>query len=128
MSATTLQKIADQEQDIALQAEQIRSQIDELTAHLNELEARLRDFVTARKVILDLPADEPVVAGNPLYQQILATLADADGPVRSRDVCRILNPGLEPKTIESMRHKLKRLVNNGIATENEPGLFALLRS
>lgn len=128
MSATTLQKIADQEQAVAVQVEQIRAQIDELTAYLNELEARLKDFVTARKVILDLPADEPVVAENPLYQQILAVLTDAEVPMRSRDLCQILDLGFEPKTIEGMRHKLKRLVNNGIATENEPGQFALLRS
>jgi hypothetical protein len=128
VSATTLQKIADQEQAVAVQVEQVRTQIDELTAHLNELEARLNDFITARKVILDLPADEAAATENPLYPQILAILTDAQAPMRSRDLCRILDLGFEPKTIEGMRHKLKRLVGNGLATENEPGQFALLRS
>ena len=127
MSATTLAKIADQEQAVAVQLEQVRPQIDELTAYLNELEARLNDFVTARKVILDLPTDEPVAAENPLYPQILAAPTDAEAPMRSRDLCRIRGLGFEPKTVEGMRHKLKRLVSNGIAAENEPGRFALLR-
>lgn len=128
MSATTLQKIADQEQAVAVQVEQVRTQIDELTTYLNELEARLNDFVTARKVILDLPADETAAAENPLYPQILAILTNAEAPMRSRDLCRILDLGFEPKTIEGMRHKLKRLVSKGIATENQPGQFALLRA
>jgi hypothetical protein len=69
-----------------------------------------------------------MIAINPLYQQILAVLTDAEAPMRSRDLCRILDTGFEPKTIEGMRRKLKRLVSNAIATENEPGQFALLDS
>jgi hypothetical protein len=46
------------------------------------------------------------------------------GPVRL-DVCHTLGLGTEPRHTEGIRAKLKRLVNRGILTEPEPGLFTL---
>jgi hypothetical protein len=62
---------------------------------------------------------------NPAYQHILAALGDAGTPRRARDLCRALDLGIEPKHVEGMRFKLKRLVGHGLVTETEPGLFAL---
>lgn len=62
---------------------------------------------------------------NPVYQHILTALADADRPVRAKDLCQVLDLGLEPKSIEETRFKLKRLVARGLIAENEPSLFAL---
>jgi hypothetical protein len=52
-------------------------------------------------------------------------LADAGAPRRARELCQSLDLGFEPKRIEGMRLKLKRLVALGLSTETEPGLFAL---
>ena len=62
---------------------------------------------------------------NPVYQHILTALTAADQPARAKDLCQALDTGLEPKHIEGMRSKLKRLVSLGLITETEPGLFAL---
>ncbi|MFF3411596.1 hypothetical protein ACFYW8_36570 [Streptomyces sp. NPDC002742] len=53
-------------------------------------------------------------------------------PMRARDLCQALDldPDLDldldiiPKNIESTPHKLKRLVDRGILSEAEPGLFS----
>lgn len=48
-------------------------------------------------------------------------------PARAKDLCQRLDLGLEPKNIEVMRSKLKRLVSRGLPIESEPNLFALNR-
>ncbi|MFJ8794363.1 hypothetical protein [Streptomyces sp. NPDC102462] len=57
---------------------------------------------------------------HPAYQQILAALADADGPMRARDICEVLDLPILPKNTEGIRSKLKRLVTRGTLTEPEP--------
>ena len=42
--------------------------------------------------------------------------------MRAKDLCQALDLGLEPKHIEGMRSKLKRLVARGLIVETEPGL------
>ncbi|WP_406279557.1 hypothetical protein [Embleya sp. NBC_00896] len=133
MGTTTLQRIADREQAVNTAAEQVRARIDELTGRLRELATELTDLTVARKVILALGDDEPpnrpypALPDNPAYQHILTVLADANTALRAKDPCHALDTGTEPRHIESMRAKLKRLVNAGIATENNPGLFTLTR-
>src|ERR1051326_3582330 len=122
MLRTTLERITDREQQLTATCDQIRAQIRELTARLAETEAALTDLATARKVVLDLGQDEPVpdthpgLPDNPAYQHILTALTDATSPLRCKDLCRALDTGTEPKHIEGMRSKLKRL----LATEHEP--------
>ncbi|GAA3125103.1 hypothetical protein GCM10020001_052510 [Nonomuraea salmonea] len=43
--------------------------------------------------------------------------------MRARDLCLALDLPLARKNVENTRAKLKRLVNLGILTETEPGLF-----
>lgn len=50
-----------------------------------------------------------------------------DGGLRAKDLCRALNLGEQPRHIEGMRSKLKRLVGRDILIEPEPGLFAMNR-
>lgn len=133
-TASVLEMIAEREQAARTQAEYLRAQIEQLTGQLSELEGHLADLATTRQVIVSLshgetPAPEPPdLRGNPAYQHILAALADSPGPVRAKDLCQRLDLGLEPKNIEGMRSKLKRLVSRGMAVESEPGLFALSRN
>jgi hypothetical protein len=131
MGATALEKIADREHAVTAAADQVRAQIAQLTAHLHEFDAELADLAVARKVILALGDDEspgrlhPGLPDNPVYQHILTVLADADAPLRAKDLCRALDTGIEPSHIEGMRCKLKRLVRTDLATETAPGLFTL---
>jgi hypothetical protein len=130
-TASFLQMLAEREQAARAQAEYLRAQIEQLAGQLRELEAHLSDLATTRGVILTLadgeahPPEPPDLPGNPAYQNILAALAESPVPVRAKDLCHRLDLGPEPKNIEGMRSKLKRLVTRGLAAESEPGLFAL---
>lgn len=131
MTVTSLlDKLADREQAVRTHADYLRVQLAQLTAQISKLEAELADLATTRKVMLPLGIDghDPQprsLPDNPVYQHILTALADADRPVRAKDLCQVLDLGLESKNIEGMRCKLKRLVARGLIAENEPGLFAL---
>ena len=131
MTVTSLlDKLADREQAVRTHADYLRVQLAQLTAQISELEAELADLATTRKVLLTLGIDEHdpqprSLPDNPVYQHIFTALTDADRPVCAKDLCQVLDLGLEPKNIEGMRCKLKRLVARGLIAENEPGLFAL---
>lgn len=47
--------------------------------------------------------------------------------VRTKDVCLALDIEPLPKNVEGARAKLKCLVNRGIVTEKQPGIFALIQ-
>jgi len=132
-TASFLEMLAEREQAARAQADYLRTQIEQLTGQLRELEGHLSDIATTRGVILTLadgetrPPEPPDLPENPAYQNILAALADSPGPARAKDLCHRLDLGLEPKNIEGMRSKLKRLVTRGLAVESEPGLFTLNR-
>jgi len=133
MPRTALERITDREQQLTAAREQIRTQISELTARLADLDAELADLTVARKVVLALGEDEPTptthpaLPDNPAYQHILTVLTDTDGPLRCKDLCHALDTGTEPKHIEGMRSKLKRLLATGLVVEEAPGLFAIPR-
>lgn len=59
------------------------------------------------------------------YRDAVEILADAAAPMRAGQIAGAM--GLEDSAAkrEGLRSKLKRLVERGWATENEPGLFAL---
>lgn len=133
MTRPILDLLAEREQAVRTHADYLRVQLEQLTAQAAELEAELADLAVTRKVLLDLGAEQAEPSGpaglpdNPAYQHILAALADSGTPVRAKDLCHALDLGLQPKNIEGMRSKLKRLVARGLITEAEPGLFALHR-
>jgi hypothetical protein len=85
----TLEKITEREQAVAAQAETARTQIEQLTGRLREMEAEPAELATARKVVLALDQNEDEntrttgLLVNPLYQHILAILADAGEPRRT---------------------------------------------
>lgn len=51
--------------------------------------------------------------------------AEAEGPLRCKEVCTALGLGTQANHVEGMRSKLKRLVERHILVEIESGLFAL---
>ncbi|WP_326613497.1 hypothetical protein OIE62_05155 [Streptomyces scopuliridis] len=53
----------------------------------------------------------------------MAVFAEADAPLRGRNVCGAMDLDLMPNNINNVRIKLKRLTGRGILAETEPGLF-----
>ncbi|MFD9125720.1 hypothetical protein [Kitasatospora sp. NPDC059571] len=129
-----LERIDARERELGTAAEQLRTQIDELAARPRELDEEIENLAVTRKTLRTLPAtapeptqEPPALPTHPAYQQILGTFAKTPGPKRARDLCQALDLPLTPKSIESTRHKLKRLVGLGVLAETEPGLFAQRR-
>ncbi|MEV4478079.1 hypothetical protein ACFFR3_50210 [Nonomuraea salmonea] len=127
-----LERIDAREKALTGQAEQMRAQIDELAARLRDLDQDIEHLKITRKTLLALaeepdpappPQPTPGLPDHPAYQQILTILADTGQPMRARDLCLALDLPLARKNVENTRAKLKRLVNLGILTETEPGLF-----
>lgn len=57
------------------------------------------------------------------YQRVLAEMADAGAPVRCKQMCERLGVGTEPRKVEAMRARMKRLADRGWLREQAPGLF-----
>ncbi|MEU5876338.1 hypothetical protein [Spirillospora sp. NPDC047279] len=81
--------------------------------------------------VLTVPPWRPGVTASELptaYQHAVEILADAAAPMRAGQIAAAM--GLEDSAAkrEALRSKLKRLVERGWATENEPGLLALTGS
>ncbi len=53
----------------------------------------------------------------------MAVFAAADAPLRARAVCEAMDLEIAPSNINNVRLKLKRLVERGILTVPEQGLF-----
>jgi hypothetical protein len=58
------------------------------------------------------------------YQRVLAAVAEAGAPVRCKQMCERLGIGTEPRKVEAMRARMKRLADRGWLREQAPGLFA----
>lgn len=57
------------------------------------------------------------------YARLWRMVAGAPGPVTCKDCCREFDLGFEPRAVEGMRGKLKRLVERGWLAEPSPGRF-----
>ncbi|MFE9882614.1 hypothetical protein [Streptomyces sp. NPDC005784] len=68
-------------------------------------------------------ADPDVDLMSPEYREIIALFATSGAAMRCKEVCQHLGLGTEPRHVEGMRSKLKRLVERGILAEPSSGLF-----
>jgi hypothetical protein len=59
------------------------------------------------------------------YQRVLQEVAAAGGPVRCKQMCERLGVGTEPRKVEAMRARMKRLADRGWLREGAPGLFTM---
>ncbi|MFI6740326.1 hypothetical protein ACIBI9_46010 [Nonomuraea sp. NPDC050451] len=59
------------------------------------------------------------------YRDVLEVLADAGRAVRAGKISAALGRGESAVAVEGLRGKLRRLVERGWLTQDEPGLFAL---
>jgi len=135
---------------ISARRAQLAEQAEQLGKQLVEIEAELARVASAEQVVgqllagdeaagVDVPA---MVAGvepgrvvpyrkdaagpgdlSAEYQRVLAVVADAGAPVRCRQVCERLGIGTEPRKVEAMRARMKRLADRGWLREQAPGLF-----
>ncbi|MFG3480177.1 hypothetical protein ACGF3K_33880 [Streptomyces sp. NPDC047980] len=124
-----LVRLEEREREIAAQAEAAREKIAELTALLDGFDKAAEEIRITRKTLLELPDPRPPappaakLPDHPAYQQIMAVFAAADAPLRARAVCEAMDVEIVPNNVNNVRLKLKRLVDHGILTEPEPGLF-----
>ncbi|MFI0487029.1 hypothetical protein [Actinomadura sp. 9N215] len=102
-----------------------RARVERLTAELADAWQQLDRLEVTYQTLLALAG----TAGPPLppaYQDILQVLTGHPDGIRPKDVALALNlPATSKNTIEGIRAKLKRLVGRDLATEPQPGLFAI---
>jgi hypothetical protein len=123
-----LEKIETRKRLIRETARHLPEQIAQLTEQLATAEKTLERLEITRETVLELAAEAGLPLPEPLppgYRDILAAFEKADGALRAKDVCQALGTGTEPRHVEGIRAKLKRLVSRDILTEPEPGLFTL---
>ncbi|KOU33766.1 hypothetical protein ADK54_41640 [Streptomyces sp. WM6378] len=121
-----MDKIEARQQLIRETAGHLREQIALLTEQLTATERTLERLDITREAMLELAAEDDIEASEPLppgYREVLATIGQAGHGLRAKEICEILGIGTEPRHTESVRAKLKRLVDRDILTEPEPGLF-----
>ncbi|MGW4703387.1 hypothetical protein [Streptomyces sp. NPDC004285] len=128
-----MERIDARERELVGDAEQIRAQMDELTARLREHDEEIGNLAVTRKALLALPPAAPEPTEEPPSCRTTRPTSRSTTPSprllgRSAPAtCAKSWTSRTPKTIESTRHKLKRLVSLGVLTETEPGLFAQRR-
>ncbi|MEU9287663.1 hypothetical protein AB0D57_23865 [Streptomyces sp. NPDC048275] len=125
-----LDKIETRQRLIRETAEQLLEQINQLTGQLAAAERTLDRLKITHETVLELASEDGTDPPEPLppgYREVLTPFEQGGEGLRAKDICRALGNGLEPRHIENMRAKLKRLVNRGILTEPEPGIFILPR-
>ena len=132
------------------QAERLREQIAALSEELSQAEERLARLQIARETVEEVlagpsspapdtdagegagqvavamvkaEAELDVTVMSPEYREIIALFATSGAAMRCKEVCRHLGLGTEPRHVEGMRSKLKRLVERGILAEPSSGLF-----
>lgn len=110
----------------------LREQIGKLTDALATAEHERDRWASARESVLALAGEEQPdpaaltrIPVTPAYPQIISVFTSGTGPLRAKEVCQVLDAGTDPRHVEGMRSKLKKLVARGILTEPEPGLFTL---
>lgn len=81
-----------------------------------------------RRGVVTVPPWEPGLEPSALpraYRDVLEVLADAGGAMRAGRISTAVGRGESAARVEGLRGKLKRLVERGWLTEDEPGMFAL---
>lgn len=130
MSRDLLEKIENRRARIRRTVEELREEINRLGEHLAAAEHALERLEITYQTVVELTTEDTPAPADPLpdgYRDVLALFVqDGDG-LRAKDACRALGAGTEPRHVEGMRAKLKRLVDRGVLTEPEPGLFILPR-
>ncbi|WP_331721236.1 hypothetical protein [Streptomyces sp. NBC_00212] len=121
-----LDKIEARQQLVRETAGKLCEQIALLTEQFAAAERTLERLGITRATMLELAAEDGIEPPEPLppgYREVLAAFEQAGHGLRAREICEILGIGTEPRHTESVRAKLRGLVDRDILTEAEPGLF-----
>ncbi|MEO3830400.1 hypothetical protein [Actinomadura sp. B10D3] len=119
------------------QLQRLQAMIAELSEQLEHAQQRLERLRLTRRTLLEVadpepdrpqPGTTPIDTLPTAYQDILAAFTSSDTALRCKDLCHTLDTGTEPRHIEAMRAKLKRLVARDLLAEHQPGLFTLNHS
>lgn len=113
----------------------LHERVAKLTDALVAAERERDRWAQARDTVVALVAEEhpDQAAGaerpvTPADTEILAAFTGAAEPQRAKEICHALRLGTEPRHVEGMRSKLKKLTARGLLAEPSPGLFALART
>jgi hypothetical protein len=125
-----LEKLASRHAAAEAEIAHLREEVAKLTGELAAAERERDRWASTRETILALAGEhqpEPAVltrtTATPAYPQIIEAFARAAGPLRAKDACRALGIDTDPRHVEGMRSKLKKLVARGVLTELEAGVF-----
>ncbi|MFV2179794.1 hypothetical protein ACFHW2_43025 [Actinomadura sp. LOL_016] len=108
------------------EADRLQAAITELTEQLDHTRQHCDRLAPTRRTLQEITDPEPgEPAGRihtlpPAYRDILALFTRTDGALRAKDLCKTLETGTEPRHVEAMRAKLKRLVGRDVLTNPSP--------
>jgi hypothetical protein len=114
-----IERIGARRGELADRADLLRKELGEIEAELADLAGRDRCAAVAGGVIPRQGVDSCPAT----VRGCGSSLLTAPGPVSCEDVCRKLGLAFEPRLIEGVRVKLKRLVARRWLTEPSPGRF-----
>ncbi|MFF2132065.1 hypothetical protein ACFVW1_43325 [Streptomyces olivochromogenes] len=112
-----LARLEVRERQIAVEAEAAHEQMVQLTALLDGLAQAAEHIAITRKTLLELTAEAPLAPAEPAaslpdgpaYQQIMAVFAEADAPLRARNVCEAMDLNLAPEQHQQRPHQTEAL-------------------
>ncbi|PRX42178.1 hypothetical protein B0I32_1704 [Nonomuraea fuscirosea] len=90
--------------------------------------ADVSEAEVVRRGVVTVPPWQPELGVSVLprtYRDVLEILADAAGAMRAVKISAALGQGESAAKVESLRSKLKRLVERGWLAEGDPGMFTL---
>jgi uncharacterized coiled-coil protein SlyX len=127
--ADLLAHLEEREHAARAEVDRLQEAIAELTEQLDHAQQHLDRLVLTRRTLLEIAEPDDTSRGidtlPPAYRDILAVFTGTDAALRAKDLCETLETGTEPRHVEAMRAKLKRLVGRDVLTEPEPGLFTI---
>ncbi|GAA3771591.1 hypothetical protein [Streptomyces chiangmaiensis] len=141
-----LRQLEERESAFRVEVERLQDEYERLGVLLADRRGELDRVRTARQVIDELPATHPApgpvpsvadvlpaprgeaaasAVGGMTAEAVLAVLSER-GPQRCRDVVGALGgDGMAAREIERVRHRLKRLKDQGLVAEPARGVFTL---
>jgi uncharacterized coiled-coil protein SlyX len=124
-----LEYLAERERHVRGHLDRLHAQIAELSDQVTDAQRLLERLQLTRQTLLEVTGQDPegaVPTARRRYPPPTRT-SWPSWPESTADcapeVCGALGLGDEPRNVENMRAKLKRLVGRDLLTEPEPGLF-----
>lgn len=133
---SVLERLEQREAQARRVVEQLQAEAEAVAGRLAAARESWSRLVIAREAVAEVPADIPVagvaagagvrgaVRDVAVYARIRQVFERAEGPLRVKAVCELLGLGAGKNATESVRAKLRRMVDDGQLRRVEDGLFA----